>query len=98
MEGHMTICIGRRRFIATLGGATVWPLATRAQQPAMPVIGILGGGSAETFAPLGAAFRKGLGENGFVEGNNVAFKSLWANGQYDRLPGLAADLVGRSRR
>jgi putative ABC transport system substrate-binding protein len=85
----------RRDFITLFGGAAaMWPLGVHAQQR-MPVIGILGGGSGGGFAPFEAAFRKGLDENGFVEGNNVAFESRWANGQYDRLPGLAADLVGR---
>ena len=83
----------RRQFITLLGGAAVWPLAARAQQ-AMPIIGILIGGSVESFAPLEPAFRKGLNEGGFPD-NNVPFESRLANGQVDRLPGLAADLVGR---
>jgi ABC-type uncharacterized transport system substrate-binding protein len=87
--------IGRREFITLLGGAAVaWPLAARGQQPAMPVIGILVGGTAESFAPFEPAFRSGLREGGF-EGGNVPFESGRANGEMDRLPGLAVDLIGR---
>jgi putative ABC transport system substrate-binding protein len=86
----------RRRFISLLGGAAAaWPLAVRAQQPATPVIGLLIGGSAESFAPLEPVFRKGLNEGGFAETSNVPFESRLANGQVDRLPALADDLVGR---
>jgi ABC-type uncharacterized transport system substrate-binding protein len=88
--------IGRRKFLATLGvAAAAWPLAVRAQQPALPVIGFLCSGSAETFAPLVAAFRDGLREAGYVEGQNVAIEFAWAAGRYDKLSSMAADLVSR---
>ena len=92
----MRVPVRRRDLIAVLGSAAVsWPAAVRAQQPAMPVIGYLHGGSPEGFQANIAAFHRGLHDAGFVEGRNVAIDFRWADGHYDRLPALANDLVSR---
>jgi putative tryptophan/tyrosine transport system substrate-binding protein len=87
--------IGRRKFLAALGGVAAWPLAARAQQAAMPVVGFLRSTPATGFAHIVDPFRRGLNDAGFVEGKNVTLEYRWADNQRDRLPGLAADLVRR---
>jgi putative ABC transport system substrate-binding protein len=85
----------RREFIAGLGSAAAWPVVARAQQPALPVVGFVNAGSADGAAGRVAAFRKGLGETGYVEGQNVTVEYHWLEGQFDRLPALMADFVRR---
>ena len=85
----------RRAFIAALGGAAAWPLAARAQQPALPVIGYISGGSSSTFMPLVTPFRQGLKEVGFVEGQNMAIEFRWAETRYERIPTFVAELAAR---
>jgi putative ABC transport system substrate-binding protein len=92
----MSSFVGRRKFLVMLGGAAaVWPLAAHAQQPAMPVIGFINGGSADALARFADAFRNGLKETGYVSGQNVTVEYHWLEGQYHRVPALVADLVRR---
>ena len=89
----------RRDFIKVVAGSVAaWPLAVRAQQPAMPAVGFVRDGSADGNARFVAAFRKGLSENGYIDGQNVTVEYHWLEGQYDRLPALIADLVRRHGR
>jgi putative tryptophan/tyrosine transport system substrate-binding protein len=85
----------RRDFVLALGGAATWPLAAHAQRPTIPAVGYLSSGTSAGFAPFVGAFRQGLSEMGYVEDRNVTLQFRWAEGQSDRLPALAADLVGR---
>jgi putative ABC transport system substrate-binding protein len=87
--------MNRRELMLLLGGATIAPRALRAEQKAMPVIGYLSAGSPGVFAPDVGVFRRGLSETGYVEGQNLAIEYRWADGRYERLPALAADLVDR---
>src|SRR5271165_1485532 len=91
----MAIRVRRRELIATLASAAAWPLAARAQPPAMPVVGVVSGESQETSVRRAGAFRKALNEAGYVEGQNVTVEYHWLEGQYDRLQPLMADLVRR---
>src|SRR6266480_1550982 len=86
---------GRREFISLLGTMAAWPLAARAQQASLPVIGILGGNTGTEWQPFVTAFKLGLQEAGYVDGQNVSIEYRWADGHYDQMPAMAADLVRR---
>src|SRR5438045_9137340 len=86
--------VRRRQFMTLLTGAAAWPLAARAQQPKLPVVGFLNSGSPGAFGDIVSAFRQGLGEAGYVEHRNVGIEYRWAEGQVDRLPAFASELVG----
>lgn len=85
----------RREFIGLLGAAATWPVAARAQQPALPVVGVINGGAADAFKDRAAAFRKGLSETGYAEGQNVVVEYHWLEGHFEHLPTVVADLVQR---
>jgi putative ABC transport system substrate-binding protein len=85
--------MNRREFITLLGGAATLPLVVRAQQPAMPVVDFISTGAPAAYAHLLAAFHRGLGENGYVDGRNVTIEYRWGGGRYDQLPALSAELV-----
>ena len=87
--------MNRREFMTALGGAAAWPLAARAQQATVPLVAFLNSGSPDGYAPMVAAFHQGLKETGFVGGQNVAVEYRWAGGQYDRVPAMALELLGR---
>ena len=91
----MSICLRRRDFIAAVGGAAVGPLAAGGQQPALPLIALISGLAPNDPEGYAAAFRKGLGEAGYVDGQNTTIEYYWLNGQYDGLPALMDDLVRR---
>src|SRR5215468_7304207 len=90
----MPVTLGRRELIAALGGGVVWLRAARAQSE-MPVIGFLNGATAARYVPFAAAFRRGLSEFGYIEGQNLTIEYRWADDHYDRLPALATDLIRR---
>jgi putative tryptophan/tyrosine transport system substrate-binding protein len=95
LEAREALAVKRREFITLVGATTAWPLTVRAQQPVLPVVGFLSYQSPDTIADLLRAFRQGLKDTGYVEGENVAIEYRWAENQIDRLPALAADLVRR---